>query len=309
MKNINHLKIDGELLLTLITVYEEQSVVKAAEALNQSQSSISHRLERLRSLIGDPLFVRAGRSIVPTQGVESFIENARVALEQMKLLTEEKQLDLSTLDDQFVVAATDYERATFLLDAYKEILRKAPNIGIGLMWESFENAEALRKKFYDLAISPLPANDKTDLYQRYMFSETISCFYCPDSQNKPDTLQAYLNSKHVRVMFHKNDSSIVDSSLDRIGKTRKVAIEMPSINELPALMRGTDLVATLPSQLKYSTMKEFACCDVPFTFEPLKYYMIWHQRTHNSPKHIWLREQIFSAARNHMQSGDVSDKR
>ena len=61
MNNFDHLGLDGYSLRTFLTVLDESSVSKAAEMLGVSQSAVSHTLDKLREIFGDPLFVRVGR--------------------------------------------------------------------------------------------------------------------------------------------------------------------------------------------------------------------------------------------------------
>ena len=57
---------DFNLLLTLDVLLSEGSVAGAARRLRLSPSAMSRALSRLREVTGDPLLVRAGRSLVPT---------------------------------------------------------------------------------------------------------------------------------------------------------------------------------------------------------------------------------------------------
>ena len=66
MSAIDHSDIDGRLLQMLLAVTEERSVTRAAARLDVTQSAVSHQLDRLRAITGDPLFVKSGRGIVPT---------------------------------------------------------------------------------------------------------------------------------------------------------------------------------------------------------------------------------------------------
>jgi DNA-binding transcriptional LysR family regulator len=58
--------VDLNLFLLLHTVLEENSTTRAAKRLNVTQSAVSNGLARLRSALGDPLFVRSGRGLVAT---------------------------------------------------------------------------------------------------------------------------------------------------------------------------------------------------------------------------------------------------
>jgi hypothetical protein len=52
----------------LLAVVEEGSVTRAAQRLGVTQSAVSHLLDKLRAIVGDPLFVKSGRGIVPPRG-------------------------------------------------------------------------------------------------------------------------------------------------------------------------------------------------------------------------------------------------
>jgi len=59
--------VDLNLLVALDALLERQSVTGAAARMGLSPPATSHALSRLRALLGDPLLVRAGRSMVLTR--------------------------------------------------------------------------------------------------------------------------------------------------------------------------------------------------------------------------------------------------
>ena len=59
-------KIDLHLIRVLHTVLTERSVSKAAVRLGMHQPAVSTALRRLRDLAGDPLLVRSGSGMAPT---------------------------------------------------------------------------------------------------------------------------------------------------------------------------------------------------------------------------------------------------
>ena len=63
MSRFDHSDLDGHLLTLLVAVVEERSVTRAAQRLGVSQSAVSHLLDKLRAIVGDPLVVRSGRSL------------------------------------------------------------------------------------------------------------------------------------------------------------------------------------------------------------------------------------------------------
>lgn len=69
------LDADLNLLVLLIVLYRERNLSKAAKYLNVKQPAVSGALIRLRSLLDDPLFVRAGRAgMRPTDEATRLVE-------------------------------------------------------------------------------------------------------------------------------------------------------------------------------------------------------------------------------------------
>ena len=67
-------KIDLHLIRVLHTVLTERSVSRAAIRLGMYQPAVSASLKRLRDLSGDPLLVRSGSGMVPTDAGLRMIE-------------------------------------------------------------------------------------------------------------------------------------------------------------------------------------------------------------------------------------------
>ena len=61
MNRFDHSDLDGHLLTLFVAVFEEGSITRAAQRLGLTQSAVSHLLDKLRVIVGDPLFVRSGR--------------------------------------------------------------------------------------------------------------------------------------------------------------------------------------------------------------------------------------------------------
>ena len=60
-------RIDLNLLVLFEIVFAERHVGRSAERLHLSPSAISHGLGRLRTLLGDPLFLKTPKGVVPTE--------------------------------------------------------------------------------------------------------------------------------------------------------------------------------------------------------------------------------------------------
>lgn len=63
-------QIDLNLLVTFEAVMQERNLTRAGRRLGLSQPATSHALARLRSTLGDELFVRTPEGMQPTQRAE-----------------------------------------------------------------------------------------------------------------------------------------------------------------------------------------------------------------------------------------------
>ena len=87
------------LLVTLDVLLSEGSVAGAARRLRLSPSAMSRALARLREVTGDPLLVRAGRSLVPTPRAIELREQVGPLVDGAKaVLRPAEKLDLSRLE-------------------------------------------------------------------------------------------------------------------------------------------------------------------------------------------------------------------
>src|SRR5688572_8931385 len=92
------LDVDGRLLALLVAVVEEQSITRAAERLGVTQSAVSHGLERLRALAGEPVVVRSGRGVVTTPRALALAERARSLLAGLQALIDDGSFDAAGFD-------------------------------------------------------------------------------------------------------------------------------------------------------------------------------------------------------------------
>src|SRR5437773_2426774 len=80
--------VDLNLVLVLHHVLAEGTVVRAAERLHVTPSAVSNSLARLRGLLGDPLFVRRGRTVVPTPLARELAPQVATTVERLRVILE-----------------------------------------------------------------------------------------------------------------------------------------------------------------------------------------------------------------------------
>lgn len=294
MSKFDYLDLNGRALQLFLIVLEEGSVTKAAERLNVSQSAVSHMLDKLRQITGDPLFVRSGRGIVATHQAELLAEKMRPLLSSLQQLSFTTDFDPAKLEGVVTIGAAALQREV-LLPPLASILRKeAPNLDLKVINSGVFGGDLLRKNRCDVLITP-SSPDGTEFIQRKLFEDRWVCFYDP-STPAPTTLDQYLARRHAKVVFSEDERSMIDVLLHDMGKKRRIALRVESFSALASLMRGTDLVIALPQFSGNSFMSGFASCSLPFHLAPLKFYMSWHLGKNTSPYHQWLRARLVEIA-------------
>ncbi len=78
-------QIDLNLLLIFDALMQEQNLSRAAVRLHLSQSTVSNALARLREQLGEPLFQRTSRGMVPTPHAHTLYGPVRQALHLLRI--------------------------------------------------------------------------------------------------------------------------------------------------------------------------------------------------------------------------------
>jgi DNA-binding transcriptional LysR family regulator len=60
------------------------------------------------------------------------------------------------------------------------------------------------------------------------------------------------------------------------------------------LVADSDMILTLPSRLarRLADKLPLTIMELPLEVAPLAPAMIWHERVHGDPAHIWVRQQL-----------------
>jgi DNA-binding transcriptional LysR family regulator len=84
MQMIHLARVDLNLLVVFDALIAEGHATRAAGRIGLTQPAVSHALNRLRGLFGDPLFVRSPRGMLPTPLAQEIAPSVRSILEQVE---------------------------------------------------------------------------------------------------------------------------------------------------------------------------------------------------------------------------------
>jgi len=291
MSKFDHLDLDGHLLQLLLAVVDTGSVTRAAERLGVTQSAVSHLLDKLRAITGDPLFVKSGRGIVATARAEKLAQQARELLSALHGFAQSDPFDAARWKAHITIAANDFQRDLLLPALMVRLRRKAPLLTLRVIPSDVPSLEMLRNEHCQLVISPRPP-DGTDIVQKRLFEDDYRVFFDPHVRQAPASRAQYLAARHVTVVYEPRRALDLDQWLAAKGIERQFEVTVPGYAGVAPFITGTDLLATAPSLLGRHMLRHLASSKPPVSCPKLPMYLVWHMRHQHNHAHSWLRQQL-----------------
>ena len=300
-------KIDLHLIRVLHTVLTERSVSKAAIRLGMYQPAVSASLKKLRELAGDPLLVRSGAGMVPTDaGLRMLAPSASILRAAESMFSDARGFEPSSARQTFRIAASDFLDPLFLPQLVAQIKQQAPHCVIEILPLSAESDYRARLAQGDMDVvigNWLKPPD--DLHLGRLFGDEVVCLVARDhpavrrsSQGGWDAA-SWLAAEHIApTPTHPGARGVIDEHLDSLGLQRNITARCPHFGLIPSMVASTLLVLTTGRQYceRYVDKLPVKILPCPVVFPRLLYYQLWHERTHTSSAGRWLREQVESVA-------------
>ena len=287
--------LDARLLQLLVAVVEAGSITGASVRLGVTQSAVSHLLDKLRAITGDALFVKSGRSVVPTARAVALVPRARELLHGLEHFARSADFDPAGWHTTFTIAANDFQREVLLPGLMTRLRAQAPGVALRVIPSDVPTLDMLRHEHCLLAISPRPP-EGSDIVQKRLFEDRYRVFYDPVARSTPPSLADYLAADHATVVYEPRRGLDLDHALARRGVKRRFTVMVPGFAGLAAFVRGSPLLATAPGLLHANLLAGLASAEPPVPCPTLPMYMIWHLRHQHDSAHRWLREQLEAVA-------------
>jgi len=301
--------IDLHLVKVLFTVISERSVSRAAMRLHSTQPMVSAQLKRLRELTGDPLLVRSGQGLAPTDAALAMLEPASRLLREAETLFAPQQrsgpFDPASACLSFRIAASDYLDPLFLPRIVELLKREAPLAQVELhpLSADIDYRRKLASGEVDLVIGNW-LKPPEELHLGRLMSDEIVCLVAADHPaacgGRGWTIERYLQSEHVAPMaFHAAAPGVIDEHLLAQGMQRNIVVRSAHFSLIPLMVARSWLVLTTGRLFcsRYVDALGLRIVRCPVQFPPLTYYQLWHDRTHAAPPLRWLRERVRDVAR------------
>lgn len=294
---------DLNLVKVFLAIWETRSLTLAGERLGLTQPAVSHALRRLRDQFSDPLFLRVGNLMEPTEAATRlhgpFDEAARL-LGQTVLAHD--AFDPATATRAFRIAMSDISEMVCLPPILAHLERVAPGVRVISVQMAAEAVAAdLRTGQIDLAMGYLPDLVDADCLHTYLLTDWFVCLVSAHHPVAGQTLTPELFSglTFVDVAVHATGYRMVESVLRRRGVERRVMARLEHFTVIPEVVRQTGFAAIFPASVsrRVAAGGEFSVLDLPFDLPQIDIELHMHANFRADPGIRWLKEVITTVLR------------
>lgn len=288
-------------LLSLLLA--ERSITRVAEASGQAQPAVSRKLQRLRDVLADPLLVRSGARMVPTERAQTLREPLREIMAQAARLEAGGSFDPARAERAFHIVCSDCLPPDFLPGIVARLAGAGPRIAAHVRPAdaAFDLAQALDEGSVDLVINNDP-RPREDLRMAVLFTDEVVCLMRrghPLAQERRIPLARYLRMRHLAPHTGAQPrTGPIDGELAKTGYQRQIVATVPEFNLAPYALLDSDLVFTTARRFAahYAARLPLVMAPAPAELPPMRFYQLWHERSHASAASRWLRAQVQAQA-------------
>ncbi|MBF9029825.1 LysR family transcriptional regulator [Rhodobacterales bacterium HKCCE3408] len=294
---MNFKTLDLNLLRVLDALLSEGSVTRAGEKIGLSQPAVSAALARLRSALGDPLLVRQGQGLVPTDYARSIAPELRRALDGIStLLAGPASYDPAKGTETFRLSGSDFFAELLMPELAHRIGTEAPGVRVQLV-DLVPQDYVSSLERYDADLLLIPSTDFPDwIDSQPLFRSTFRVIARSGHPALPGRggqidLDTFCALPHVLFSPEGRLASIGDDALTKLGRSRKVTMTLATFYGVARAVAASDAIALVPGQFAEALapvigLNHYAA-PLPVTVPVIT--MAWHRRSSNDPAHQWLR--------------------
>lgn len=315
-------RMDLNLLKVFEAVYEDRNLLLAGKRLNLTPSAVSHALRRLRELVGDELFMRTGKGMVPTGRATAMAPGLRDSLRRIEVVLGVEPFSAEKSTRRFVIAANDHVTAVIVAPLSRELQEVAPGVDLVIRPSTrLDLAEQIDLGRIDLAVGifsqmPPRLNSRTLMSQ----GEAILMSKGHPASRRKLTLRDLTRYPLVTLSVGGEEEGAVGGFIVERGLARqsemfdrraleealleskeapRLRVTVPHALAIPALLRDTQMLSIVPASLAVVLAKsgDLIRRQPPYQAGTSALRAVWHGRDEHDLGHAWMREMVAKTAR------------
>lgn len=297
MRSVTLSNVDLNLLKTFMAIWEFRSLTQAGDVLHLSQPAVSHALRRLREVFNDPLFVRNGSVMVPTDAAVKLyapIDDALVIIRGA--LQQHAKFDPATSERSFRLAMSDMAGLYVLPLLLEALGQKAPSVRIETRQVPVEDLDvAMRNGDVEIAVGYLPGLGE-DCIGELMLRDGFVCLLRSGHPMASSEMSSALLSelRYVHAETNTTGHGSAERALKAAGIHRNIAVRVPHFTVCPHIVAKTDLALLLPQTIAKAFMEfgAFVTKELPIEMPVILVKLYSHKRFQADSGISWLRSQL-----------------
>jgi DNA-binding transcriptional LysR family regulator len=153
--------VELRLLRCALALAEHQNFVRAAQASQMSQPSLSRNIQQIELRVGTRLFERAAGGVVPTDAGIIFLEQAREVVARSQDLSREMDLLRGLDKGELGIGAGTYPSAMIVEQGVAQLVRAHPGVRLHIKIDNRENLlPLLEKRELDIVVIVADGKDE-----------------------------------------------------------------------------------------------------------------------------------------------------
>ncbi|MCM2495184.1 LysR family transcriptional regulator [Burkholderia glumae] len=302
------LRLDLNLFRVLDAIYVHGGISAAARALHLTQPAVTHALNRLRSHFGDPLFVRQGNRVTPTERTRAVIADVQRHLKGLQAAVHAQASFVpATVEQRFVVGVRDVLESIALPQLAERLAREAPRVTLVSRRVALADlGRELAGGQLDLAVERrVPTGPQ--VVRDALADDALVVVLRRDHPLAAGPLRRadYFAARHVSVSPLGEPNSL-DVLLAADGKFRSIQLTCQHYFAACQIAAAGDLLLTLPRSyaLRMTGLLPIVVKPLPLRVKPYAIHVYWHESRDADRVHRWFRERVAAIVREAARGGD-----
>ncbi|WP_186120177.1 LysR family transcriptional regulator [Burkholderia gladioli] len=295
------LRLDLNLFRVLDAIHSHGGISAAARTLHLTQPAVTHALNRLRAHFDDPLFVRQGNRMLPTERTRAMIGEVQRHLKGLQAAAQaQARFEPATLEQRFVVGIRDVLESIALPQLVERLAREAPRITV--VSRRIVLAEVGREIAggqLDLAIDRrVPTGPQ--IVREPLVDDALAVVLRRDHPLAQGPLRRaeYFAARHVTVSPLGEPNSL-DVLLAADGRFRRIQLVCQHYFAACQIAAAGDLLLTLPRSYarRMAALLPIVVRPLPLRVKPYAIQAYWHESRDGDGVHRWFRERVAQIVR------------
>lgn len=290
---------DLNLLYVFEAMWRDRSVTLAAENLGVTQAAVSSALKRMRQEHSDKMFAQVGRRMEPTPYAVAVSHQLLTALAMVRAASSTPApFDPATSRRQFTIRTRDVGEVVCFPKIFRKVAQEAPTVRLRTAFQPIDDTiGGLASGRLDLALGFLPSLE-TSIHRRPLFVQHYVCVMRAQHPlaKRRLTREMLRNLDHLLVEYSGSGHLVIERALIHAGARNRIKMRLPQYLSAPHLIISSDLVWCAPVELAQTLAEHYPLIIKPMPLElpSFEIALYWHDRFHQDPANIWLRELIIS---------------